>query len=48
MDLYRDPLTAADVDMIRQMIAAGCGAADPDAESQLEAAHAVFLLVERL
>lgn len=47
MDI-RKALSAADVDLVRQMIAAGCGAADPDTESQLEAAHAVFLLVERL
>lgn len=48
MDIRKDSLTAADVDMLRQMITAGCRAADPDAESQLEAVRAVFLLVECL
>ena len=47
MDI-RKALNAADVDMIQQMITAGCWAADPDPESQLEAARTVFLLVEKL
>lgn len=48
MDIYRDPLTAADVDMLNAMLGAACRAADPDLDSQIEAVHTVFLLVEQL
>jgi hypothetical protein len=48
MDIRKQPITAADVDMLRQMIWAASGAADPDADSQLEAVHTVFVLIEQL
>lgn len=48
MDIRSQSLTGADVDMLRDMIAAGWAAADQDTSSQLEAVHTVFVLVEQL